>query len=126
MRDAVMPKRVLTSDESATVATHYNSKVPLLFTELTQKGAPFKFGESQVAAQEDLKDALIHSPALQAINYTSDSPVILAVDTSHIAVGFFLCQCDSTNPKIRHYNRFGSITLNDWEARFSQPKLEIL
>jgi len=64
-------------------------------------------------------------PALRAIDYTSNSPVILTVDTSHIAVGFFLCQCDPTNPKIRHYNRFGSITLNDREARFSQPKLEI-
>jgi len=70
----------------------------------------------QVAAQEDLKDALIHSLALQAINYTSDSPVILAVDTSHIAVGFFLCQCDPKNLKVCHYNQFGSITLNDWEA----------
>jgi len=67
---------------------------------LTHKGVPFKFGESQVVAQEDLKDALIHSPALQAINYTSDSPVILAVDTSHIAVSFFLCQCNPTNPKV--------------------------
>jgi len=74
------------------------------WVKLTRKGAPFEFGESQVTAQEDLKDALIHSPALRAIDYTSDSPVILTVDTSHIAVGFFLCQCDPTNPKIRHYN----------------------
>jgi len=32
MRDAVMPKRVLTSDESATVTTHYNSEVPQLIS----------------------------------------------------------------------------------------------
>jgi len=31
---------------------------------LTHKGVPFEFGELQVAAQEDLMDALIHSPAL--------------------------------------------------------------
>jgi len=31
---------------------------------LTCKGVPFRFGESQVTAQEDLKDTLIHSPAL--------------------------------------------------------------
>jgi len=92
---------------------------------LTHKGAPFEFSESQVTAQEDLKDALINSPALQAIDYTSDSPVILTVNTSYIAVGFLLCQCNPTNLKVHHYNQFGSITLNDQEARFSQPKLEI-
>ncbi|KNZ76466.1 hypothetical protein J132_10441 [Termitomyces sp. J132] len=50
---------------------------------------------------------------------------ILAVDTSYIAVGYYLCQCTSDNRKERHYNRFGSIMLNDREARFSQPKLEL-
>jgi len=92
---------------------------------LTWKGTLFKFSKSQVTAQEDLKDALIYSPALWAINYTSNSPVILAVDTSHIAVRFFLCKCDPTNPKVHHYNWFGSITLNDREVQLSQPKLEI-
>jgi len=29
------------------------------------------------------------------------------------------------NTKIRYFSRFGSITLNDREARFSQPKLEL-
>ncbi|OBZ76721.1 Retrovirus-related Pol polyprotein from transposon 17.6 [Grifola frondosa] len=80
---------------------------PLVY--LTRKDIPFEF----------------ESPALRAIDYTSDSPVILAVDTSYIAVGFHLCQCDLENPRIRYYNRFSSITLNDRESRFSQPKLEI-
>ena len=31
---------------------------------LTRKGVPFHFGPEQVAAQEDLKAALIASPAL--------------------------------------------------------------
>jgi len=92
---------------------------------LTHKGVPFEFGELQVTAQEDLKDALIHSPALWAIDYTFDSLVILTVDTSHIAVSFFLCQCNPTNPKVQHYSYFRSITLNNREAWFSQPKLEI-
>jgi hypothetical protein len=38
--------------------------------------------------QEDLKTALLESPALRTIDYTSSAPVILAVDTSYIAVGF--------------------------------------
>ena len=92
---------------------------------LTRKGVPFEFGPLQLAAQEDLKQAILESPALRAINYQSPSPVILAVDTSFIAVGYHLCQCDEENPKKRFYNRFGSITLNDRERRFSQPKLEI-
>lgn len=93
--------------------------------QLTRKDVPFEFGEAQVAAQEDLKAALLASPALRAINYESSAPVILAVDTSYIAAGYHLCQCDEDDPRKRYYARFGSITLNEREARFSQPKLEI-
>ncbi|KNZ81963.1 hypothetical protein J132_09284 [Termitomyces sp. J132] len=50
---------------------------------------------------------------------------ILAVDTSYIVVRYYLCQCTSDNCKECCYNCFGSITLNDREARFSQPKLEL-
>ena len=80
---------------------------------LTCKDAPFEFGDQQIAAQEDLKSALLSSPALRAINYSSSSPVILTVNTSYIAVGYILCQCDGNNPKRQHYNQLGSITLND-------------
>ena len=92
---------------------------------LTRKDAPFEFGEEQRLAQDDLKAAVLSSPALRAIDYDSPAPVILAVDTSFIAVGYYLCQCDEVEPRKRYYSRFGSITLNDREARFSQPKLEI-
>jgi hypothetical protein len=92
---------------------------------LTRKDVPFEFGSEQVAAQEDLKKAILESPALRPIDYHSKAPVILAVDTSYIAVGYYLCQCDSEDRRKRYYSRFGSITLNDREARFSQAKLEI-
>jgi hypothetical protein len=92
---------------------------------LTRKDVPFKFGPKHIAAQEDLKQALIHSPAIRAINYISNAPVILSVDTSHIAVGFFLSQCDTDNPRKRYYSHFGSITLNKRESRFSQAKLKL-
>jgi hypothetical protein len=92
---------------------------------LTRKDAVFEFGPLQLQAQENLKQAVLESPALRAIDYTSPAPVLLAVDTSYIAVGFYLCQCDAENPKKRFYSRFGSIPLNDREARFSQAKLEI-
>ena len=92
---------------------------------LTRKGAEWEFGEDQLAAMEDLKEALLNSPALRPLNYTTGAPVILSVDTSYIAVGYLLAQCDIDNPKLRYYARFGSITLNEREARFSQPKLEL-
>ena len=75
--------------------------------------------------QEALKAALLVSPALQPIDYTSPTPIILAVDTSQIAIGFLLCQCDAENPHICRFARFGSITLNDRESRFSQLKVEL-
>jgi hypothetical protein len=65
---------------------------------LTRKDEPFIFGPEQIQAQEDPKTALLESPALCTIDYTSSAPVILAVDTSYIAIGFQLCQCNVTTP----------------------------
>ena len=92
---------------------------------LTRKGAEWEFGEKQLEAMADLKEALVKSPALRPIDYESSAPVILGVDTSYIAIGSILSQCDPENSKLRYVSRFGSITLNDREARFSQPKLEL-
>jgi len=92
---------------------------------LTCKGVPFEFGPEQTVAQEDLKKVLLTSPALQPIDYSSNLHVILVVDMSIIMVGFYLCQADPDNPRKHFYAHFGSITLNDRERRFSQPKLEL-
>ena len=94
-------------------------------TKLTCTGVPFEFSPDQLNAQKDLVKALHNAQPLVLIDYKSDDPVILAVDTSYIVVGFYLCQCTSNNQKQRRYNRFGSITLNNCKARFSQPKLEL-
>jgi hypothetical protein len=92
---------------------------------LTRKGIPFEFGPEQVAAQADLKEVLLNSPVLRPIDYDSDAPVILAVDTSQVTVGFYLCQADLHMPKKRYFACFGSIPLNDREQHFLQPKLEL-
>ena len=92
---------------------------------LTKKNEAFIFGKEQLQAMEDLKQALLASPALVPLDYDSPAAVILAVDSSNIAIGIFICQCDKDNPRIRYYSRFESITLNDRESRFSQPKVEI-
>jgi len=92
---------------------------------LMRKDAVFEYGPKQIEAQDDLKNALLDSPALCPIDYCSDASVILSVDTSYIAIGYILSQGDNENIKLRHYSRFGLITLNEREARFSQPKLEL-
>ena len=89
------------------------------------KDMPFIFEPEQISTQDALKTALLSSPALRPIDYASKSPVILGVDTSSIAVRYLLCQCDADNLHICRYMRFGSITLNDHESHFSQPKLEL-
>ena len=92
---------------------------------LTHKDVPFEFGPAQITTQANLKEALLNSQALRPIDYNSDVPVILAVDTSHITVGFYLCQANLKMPKKHYYARFGSLLLNNRERRFSQPKLEL-
>src|SRR5277367_2582255 len=92
---------------------------------LTRKGIEWEFGPEQLNAMTDLKDSVLSLPALRPIDYESSSPVILSVDTSQIAVGYILSQCDPDNPRLRYHARFGSITLNERECRFSQPRLEL-
>ena len=70
-----------------------------------------------------MKTLITSAPALRPIDYHSDSPVVLSVDTSYIAVGFILSQYDEQGRK--HPARFGSLPLNEREARYSQPKLEL-
>lgn len=76
---------------------------------LTRKDVPFEFGAEQLQAMAELKKSLLDSPALRAIDHESEAPVILAVDTSYIAVGYQLCQQDLADPKIRYYSRFSTL-----------------
>ncbi|KAF9019906.1 hypothetical protein BDZ89DRAFT_958796 [Hymenopellis radicata] len=72
-----------------------------------------------------LKDAIMVSPALRPLEYTSGLPIILCVDTSIIAVGFRLFQEDAKDASLRYPNQFGSIPLSARESNYSQPKLEL-
>ena len=92
---------------------------------LTWKGVPFEFSPAQIEAQADLKQALLKSLALQPIDYQLEPAVILVVDTSQIAVRFYLCQANLIMLKKCFFARFGSLPLNDQERHFSQPKLEL-
>jgi hypothetical protein len=70
-----------------------------------------------------LKEAIINSPALIPIDYTADHTVYLAIDSSTWRVGWILSQ-DCTDGQ-RHPLRFGSISWNEREARYSQAKIEL-
>lgn len=90
---------------------------------LTKKDVPFEWGDTQQEAMQWLKDAVLAAPCLRPIDYNCGRPVILAVDSSYIAVGFILFQLGADNK--RYPARFSSITWNDRESRYSQAKLEL-
>jgi len=72
---------------------------------------------------ENLKQAIISSPALIPIDYKSGRTVFLAIDSSYRGVGWILSQtCEDGQ---RRPSRFGSIGWNERESRYSQPKIEL-
>jgi hypothetical protein len=91
--------------------------------QLTRKGVEFEFNEEHISAMEKLKMFVQDSPAIRAVDYKSDREVTLAVDSSWMAVGFILSQQGEDGK--RYPSRFGSITWNETEQRYSQAKLEL-
>ena len=91
--------------------------------QLTRKDAPFEIGPDQLEAIAKLKELISTSSALKAIDYESDQPVILAVDSCMNGVGYILLQIGEDGK--RYPSRFGSITFNERESRYSQAKLEL-
>lgn len=70
------------------------SKLARPLTELIRKEAEFIWTDACQSSFETLKDLVSSAPALHVIDYSSEQPVILSVDTSYIAVGFILSQED--------------------------------
>jgi hypothetical protein len=100
-----------------------HAEVVELINKLKRKGVTFVWGKEQEDAQMLVKELVQNCPALKPLDYESSSPVILAVDTSYIAIGYFIYQYGEDDKPF--YSRFESITLNEREARFSQPKWEL-
>ena len=90
---------------------------------LTRKGATFLWEDQHANAMQLLKDAIINSPALISIDYTTTRPVYLSVDSSFRGVGWILAQ-ECADGK-RRPSRFGSISWNERESNYSQPKIEL-
>ena len=91
--------------------------------QLTRKDVKFEFGEEQIMSMEKLKLLAQNCPAIRAIDYDSDKEVTLAVDASWMAVGFILSQQGHDGK--RYPSRYGSITWNETEQKYSQAKLEL-
>jgi hypothetical protein len=92
-------------------------------TELWRISEEFVWDDRRQAAFDFLKGQVASAPALHPIDYTSTNPIILAVDTSNIAIGFILYQIDDKGR--RRPARYGSAPLDEPQSRYSQPKLEL-
>jgi len=99
------------------------SKLARPLTQLVRKDQPFEWTKECEESFNTLKRLVTSAPALRSIDYTSEKPIILSVDTSQIAVGFILSQIDDQGR--RRPARYGSLPMNDRESRYSQPKLEL-
>jgi hypothetical protein len=64
------------------------SKITHPLINLTCKNVAFEWGEEQQVTMQTLKDAILESPTLHAIDYECGREVILAVDTSNITIGY--------------------------------------
>jgi hypothetical protein len=100
----------------------YASKASAL-TRLTRKDVEFVWEEPQIKAFEVLKEAITTAPVLRPIDYASENPLVLAVDSSVIAAGWLIIQEDDEGK--RHPARYGSRCWKEHESRYSQPKLEL-
>src|SRR5271156_205347 len=86
---------------------------------------PFEWTKEHDDAMQLLKDALDKAVPLGNIDYESDGAVVPAVDTSYKAVGYYIYQEGDSVKLKKTFVKFDSITLNDREACFSQPKREL-
>jgi RNase H-like domain found in reverse transcriptase len=90
---------------------------------LTQKGEAFAWDDKHTTTMQSLKNTIIGSPTLISINYTSECPVYLAVDSSIHGVGWILSQKCLDGACCPAY--FGSILWNECKSHYSQAKLEL-
>ena len=91
--------------------------------DLTCKGTTFVWNEEHESAMQALKDAIITLSTLISIDYDSDRPVFLSIDSSWRGVGWILtqeCADGRCCPA-----RFGSISWNERESRYSQAKVKL-
>jgi len=99
--------------------------VALPLYKVIKKDVTFEWGPVQEKAQSDLKaliEACFHT---RNPKFPSKQPLVLAVDTSWRAVGYYIYQRDEIEPKRIHYIKFNSLLMDERQQRYSQPKREL-
>src|SRR5271154_2688597 len=76
---------------------------------LLRLNVPFVWGEEQEAAMAELTQALKDAVPLGNIDYESGRTVVLAVDTSYKAVGYYIYQEGSDVKRDKVFVKFGSM-----------------
>ena len=54
-----------------------------------------------------LKEGVEKAMSIKPLDYEGQGAIILAVDTSWMAVGFYIYQEDKDDPKKKYYAKFG-------------------
>ncbi len=85
----------------------------------------FEWGPEQQTAQDNLKEAIKNCFHTRNPKFPSTQPIVLAVDSSWRAVGYYLYQRDEEDPKQIHYIKFNSLLMDERQQRYSQPKREL-
>ena len=99
------------------------SQIVRPLSELYHHDKEFIWDQRRQDAFDEIKRLVTSAPALRPIDYTSDNPVILSVDSSQEAAGMILSQIDDQGR--RRPARYGSVPMSERESRYSQPKLEL-
>jgi hypothetical protein len=100
------------------------SQVIRPLTELYRMNVDFEWNERRQNAFDEIKSLIASAPALRPINYMSDNPVVLSVDSSRDAAGMILSQI-LDDGKTKQPARYGSLPMGETASRYSQPKLEL-
>ncbi|KAE8238641.1 hypothetical protein A4X06_0g8679, partial [Tilletia controversa] len=87
-------------------------------------GRTFRWNPDASEAVNRVKEAAAAHHYLGIIDYGSESPIVVSVDSSQIAVGYTLLQ-EHPPPRGRVVILYDSIAMTETEARYSQPKLEL-
>jgi hypothetical protein len=93
-------------------------------TELYRNNVEFIWDERRQEAFKTIKSLIASAPALRPIDYNSDNPVVLSVDSSKEAAGMILSQLENDG-KTKRPARYGSLPMDEPSSRYSQPKLEL-
>jgi len=99
--------------------------VALPLYEVIKKDVTFEWGPVQEKAQSDLKTLIELCFHTRNLKFPSEQLLVLAVDTSWRAVGYYMYQRDEEEPKRIHYVKFNSLLMDKRQQRYSQPKREL-